>query len=204
MVTVRCEGCGKEVGVRGLILGAGLAAAMLAVPAASAQEAQPYTLNAGDALSVSVWREDELRRDLVVLPDGTISFPLAGSVSVAGLRTDEVEQLLAQRLAKYIPDAVVSVSVTGASGYRVYVIGAVNNPGEFQVPRRITVMQALSLAGGLNAFAGEDSIRVLRHEGGKTTAIPFEYSEVKRGRALETDIELKSGDTVVVAGESLF
>ncbi len=190
--------------MRGLILGAGLAAAMLTAGAAAAQEMQPYTLNPGDALSVSVWREDELRRDLVVLPDGTISFPLAGSVSVAGLRTDEVEQLLAQRLAKYIPDAVVSVSVTGASGYRVYVIGAVNQPGEFQVPRRITVMQALSLAGGLNPFAGEDSIRVLRRQAGKTVAIPFEYSEVKRGRALETDIELQSGDTVVVGGESLF
>jgi polysaccharide export outer membrane protein len=177
---------------------------MLASPVASAQEVQPYTLNAGDTLSVSVWREEELRRELVVLPDGTISFPLAGTLSVAGMRTDQVEQALAQRLAKYIPDAVVSVSVVGASGYRVYVIGAVNHPGEYQVPRRITVMQALSLAGGLNPFAGEDNIRVLRREGGKTVAIPFEYSEVKRGRELETDIELRSGDTVVVGGESLF
>src|SRR5512144_2243215 len=105
---------------------------MLASPVASAQDVQPYTLNAGDVLAVSVWREDELRRELVVLPDGTISFPLAGTVTVAGLQPADVEALLSKRLAKYIPDAVVSVSVTGASGYRVYVIGAVNKPGEFQ------------------------------------------------------------------------
>ncbi|MFO1152663.1 MAG: polysaccharide biosynthesis/export family protein [Rhodospirillales bacterium] len=194
----------RGVRIAAVMLGL-MGAAVMALPkVASAQETPPYTLSAGDALSVSVWREEELRRDLVVLPDGTISFPLAGTVAVAGLRTDEVEHLLAQRLAKYIPDAVVSVSITGASGYRVYVIGAVNHPGEFQVPRRITVMQALALAGGLNPYAGEDSIRVLRHQGGKTVAIPFEYSEVKRGRDLETDIELQSGDTVVVAGKSLF
>lgn len=169
-----------------------------------AQELEPYTLNPGDVLSVSVWREDELNRDLTVLPDGTISFPLAGTVSVAGLRTDDVESLLAKKLEKYVPDAVISVSVTGVSGFRVYVIGEVNRPGEFQVPRRITIMQALSLAGGLTPFAGEDSIRVLRREDGRTIAIPFAYSDVKRGRSLETDIELRSGDTVVVSGQSLF
>ena len=161
-------------------------------------------LNAGDTIAVSVWREEDLRRDLVVLPDGAISFPLAGTVTVQGLRTDEVEALLAKRLEKYIPDAVVTVSVTGASGYRVYVIGEVSRPGEYVAPRRITVMQALSLAGGLTPYAGESSIRVLRRENGETISIPFAYSDVKRGRALDTDIELRSGDTVVVAGQTLF
>lgn len=163
-----------------------------------------YVLSPGDVVFVSVWREEQLQRELVVLPDGTISFPLAGRVEVARKTTEEVEQILAMRLKKYIPDAAVSVSVVAASGYRVYVVGAVNKPGEFQVPRRITVMQALSLAGGLTPFAGEDSIRIIRRDHDRTIAIPFAYSDVKRGRNIETDIELKSGDTVVVAGESLF
>ena len=163
-----------------------------------------YVLSPGDVVFVSVWREEQLQRELVVLPDGTISFPLAGRVEVARKTTEEVEQILAMRLKKYIPDAAVSVSVVAASGYRVYVVGAVNKPGEFQVPRRITVMQALSLAGGLTPFAGEDSIRIIRRDHDRTVAIPFAYSDVKRGRNIETDIELKSGDTVVVAGESLF
>lgn len=172
--------------------------------AASAQDPKPYTLNPGDTIAVSVWREEDLMRDLVVLPDGAISFPLAGTMTVQGLRTDEVEALLAKRLEKYIPDAVVTVTVTGASGYRVYVIGEVSSPGEYIAPRRITVMQALSLAGGLTPYAGETSIRVLRREHGKTISIPFAYSDVKRGLALNTNIELQSGDTVVVAGQTLF
>lgn len=179
-------------------------AAHSSLRAASAQDPEPYTLNAGDTIAVSVWHEEDLRRDLVVLPDGTISFPLAGTVTVQGLRTDEVEALLAKQLKKYIPDAAVTVWVTGASGYRVYVIGEVSRPGEYVAPRRCTVMQALSLAGGLTPYAGESSIRVLRREDGKTKSIPFAYSDVKRGRALDTDIELRSGDTIVVAGQTLF
>lgn len=167
-------------------------------------DSDPYLLSPGDVLLVSVWREEQLQRELVVLPDGTISFPLAGRVDVVRKTSEEVEQILANRLKKYIPDAAVSVSVVAAAGYRIYVVGAVNKPGEFQVPRRITVMQALSLAGGLTPFAGEDSIRIIRRENDRTIAIPFAYSDVKRGNKIETDIELKSGDTVVVAGESLF
>ncbi len=173
-------------------------------PSSAAADSEPYLLSPGDVLNISVWREDQLQRELVVLPDGTISFPLAGRVEVSRKTTEQVEQILAIRLKKYIPDAAVSVSVVTASGYRIYVVGAVNKPGEFQVPRRITVMQALSLAGGLTPFAGEDSIRIIRRENDQTIAIPFAYSDVKRGRKIETDIELKSGDTVVVAGESLF
>lgn len=169
-----------------------------------ADAGEAYTLNPGDTLLVSVWKEEELRRELVVLPDGSISFPLAGPINVTGLTAPEVEAALARKLDRYIPGAVVTVSVTDAAGYRVYVLGAVNRPGEFQAPRRITVTQALSMAGGLTPFAGEDSINVLRREGDKTVAIPFLYSDVKRGRRLDMDIELKSGDTVVVAGQSLF
>jgi polysaccharide export outer membrane protein len=177
----------------------------LAVMPTHAGGEEPYTLQPGDTLFVSVWKEEELSRELVVLPDGTISFPLAGSLRVTGLTPAQAESELAKKLGKYIPDAAVSVSVMNAAGYRVYVMGAVNRPGEIQTPRRITVTQALSMAGGLTPFAGEDSIRILRREAdGRTTAIPFLYSDVKRGRRLKMDIELKSGDTVVAAGQSLF
>jgi polysaccharide export outer membrane protein len=177
---------------------------LAALPAAAGGD-EPYTLQPGDTLFVSVWKEEELSRELVVLPDGTISFPLAGSLSVTGLTPAEAEAELAKKLGKYIPDAAVSVSVINAAGYRVYVMGAVARPGEIQTPRRITVTQALSMAGGLTPFAGEDSIKILRKEAdGRTTAIPFPYSDVKRGRRLKMDIELKSGDTVVIARQSLF
>lgn len=165
---------------------------------------RPYTLNAGDVLDISVWREDDLQRQVLVLPDGTISFPLAGQIVAAGRTTEDVQQTISDRLEKYIPGAVVTVSVLNVSGNKVYVIGAVNNPGEFQVTRSIDVMQALSLAGGLTPFAGEDSIRILRRENGADVSFPFYYSDVKHGENLKMNIQLKSGDVVVVSGQSLF
>ncbi len=179
-------------------------AAMAQNPATPPASDRPYTLNAGDVLDISVWREDDLQRQVLVLPDGTISFPLAGQIVAAGRTTEDVQQTISDRLEKYIPGAVVTVSVLNVSGNKVYVIGAVNNPGEFQVTRSIDVMQALSLAGGLTPFAGEDSIRILRRENGADVSFPFYYSDVKHGENLKMNIQLKSGDVIVVSGQSLF
>lgn len=173
-------------------------------PASGPAVDQSYRLNAGDVLDISVWREDDLQRQVLVLPDGTISFPLAGQIKAAGRTTEDVQQTISERLEKYIPGAVVTVSVLNVSGNKIYVIGAVNNPGEFQVTRSIDVMQALSLAGGLTPFAGEDSIRILRRENGTDVSFPFYYSDVKDGDRLDMNIQLKSGDVIVVSGQSLF
>lgn len=190
-----------------------LVAALLAIlplaagaqnPATPPANTEPYTLNAGDVLDISVWREEDLQRQVLVLPDGTISFPLAGQIEAAGRTTEDVQLTISDRLEKYIPGAVVTVSVLNVSGNKIYVIGAVNNPGEFQVTRSIDVMQALSLAGGLTPFAGEDSIRILRRQDGADVSYPFYYSDVKHGDKLEMNIQLKSGDVIVVSGQSLF
>lgn len=163
-----------------------------------------YRLNPGDLIFVSVWKEQDMQGEVLVLPDGSISFPLAGHMKAAGRTAEEVEGIIAERLQKYIPDAVVTVSVLNLTGNKIYVIGSVNRPGEFQVGRPIDVMQALSLAGGLTPFAGEGSIRVLRRENGEDIVLPFDYSDVKNGEHLEMNVELKSGDVVVVSGQSLF
>jgi polysaccharide biosynthesis/export protein len=97
-----------------------------------------------------------------------------------------------------VPDAVVTVQVKAASGNRVFVIGKVNRPGDFALIRPIDVMQALSLAGGATPFADTNGIRVLHRDGSRQTAIRFRYSDVARGRHLEQNIVLQSGDTVVV------
>ena len=174
--------------------------------AIGAVDTSSYRLNPGDVLLISVWKEPELTREVAVLPDGSISFPLAGHINAAGLTPEELQSELAKRIEKYIPDAseLVSVSVKQASGNVVYVIGLVNKPGEFPVAQPTTVMQALSLAGGLTPFASEESIKVIRREDGIEIAIPFDYSVVKLGRSLDKNIELKSGDVVVVSGKSLF
>lgn len=164
---------------------------------AAAQEGG-YALNPGDVLEVSVWKEEGMERQILVLPDGMISFPLAGHVKAAGRTAQELEVELRKRIERYIPEPVITVSVPNISGNKIYVIGQVNRPGEYQATRQIDVMQALSLAGGLTAFADENDIKVLRRRNGRQTAIPFDYSSVKNGTKLELNVVLESGDIVVV------
>lgn len=168
-----------------------------AVPAA-AQEAG-YLLNAGDLLQVSVWKEPELTRDVIVRPDGRISFPLVGDVQAAGRTLTEVQQALVESLNKYVPDPVVTVALAAPNGNKVYVLGKVNRPGEYVMARPLDVMQSLAMAGGLTAFAADNKVVILRRgPDGKQTAIPFRFGAVQNGDALETNIMLNSGDIVVV------
>lgn len=172
---------------------------VLFAPLTSMAQERPYELNPGDVLQISVWKEEGLEREVLVLPDGTISFPLAGHVMAAGRSAKDVEADLAKRMEKFIPDLAMTVSVRAVSGYKVYVIGQVNKPGEFLPGRRIDVMQALSGAGGLTAFADDDEIVILRRDGEKQVALPFNYQSVKRGENLSQNIILQSGDVVVVS-----
>lgn len=157
-----------------------------------------YRIGPEDVLEISVWKEPELQREVLVRPDGGISFPLAGDVQAAGRTPGEIQAEITERIEKYIPQAVVTVSVKKISGYTIFVIGKVNKPGQFSVGRYVDVIQALTLAGGLTPFASEGNIKVLRRENGKEVVLPFEYSAVKRGKNLKQNIILKSGDVVVV------
>ena len=157
-----------------------------------------YLIGPEDALDISVWRDETLKSSALVRPDGGVSFPLAGDFIVAGKTAMQVRDELVKRLEKFIPEPVVTVSVVRVSSYRVYVIGRVNKPGDFQVGRNIDVLQALSLAGGMTPFASEDGIRIIRKVDGKSTAIPFQYSRVRKGGDLSQNITLKSGDVLLV------
>lgn len=178
---------------------------IVGLPAVAQESAtSDYRVNPGDALSVSVFGEENLERQVLVLPDGTISFPLAGQVPAAGQTTGEIERALAQRLERYVPDAAVTVAVQNAAGNKIYVLGEVNRPGEYQITRPLDVMQALSLAGGLTAYASQNGIQILRRQGEEQVAQNFRYGDVKEGRNLATNIRLQSGDVIVVPGTSLF
>ncbi len=157
-----------------------------------------YKINPGDVLNVAVWREPDLKLDILVRPDGKISFPLAGDVQAAGNSVEEVRQLLTKQLEKLIPDLVVSVSILQINGNKVFVIGQVNKPGEINANPYIDVMQALSIAGGANAFADVNNISILRGSGSQQIAIPFDYSEVEDGEDLQQNIILRAGDVIVV------
>lgn len=174
-------------------------ATTFAAPPPSPAASNDYRLRAGDIVAVSVWQEPGLEQLVLVRPDGGISFPLAGDMKAAGLTVPELSAALKDRLKKYISDPVVTVTLQEIPGNRVYVIGRVNKPGDFPiVARDTTVMQALSMAGGLTPFADEKHIKVLRNEAGGQRAIPFDYKKIRKGEALNQNISLQPGDVVVV------
>jgi len=157
-----------------------------------------YLLQPGDVLTVSVWKETDLTGDLLVRPDGGITEPLAGEIEAAGHTVDEVRAAIEQRLRKYISSPAVTVNVKQTLGNQIFVIGKVNKPGQYLINRPVDVVQALSLAGGMTPFASVADILILRRHGEQQTEIPFRYNDVERGRHLQQNIVLQSGDTVVV------
>lgn len=165
---------------------------------AAAVPESDYRINAGDKLEISVWKEEDLQREVLVRPDGAFSFPLAGELNAKGRTVSDIRSELESRLSRYIPDLVITVTVIDVAGNRIFVIGQVNNPGAFVMNPVLDVMQALSLAGGTTPFAGLKDIRILRREDGVQRAIRFDFTEVSKGEGLQQNIILESGDVVVV------
>jgi len=169
----------------------------LSLQSAQAQQAT-YAVKPGDVLEISVWKEPDLQREVLVRPDGAFSFPLVGEVDARGKTVQELNKLVSERIARYIADAVVTISVKEIKGNKVYVLGQVNKPGEFIVNPSVNIMQALSMAGGMTPFAATNDIIVLRGQGKAQQAMAFRYNDVVRGRSLDTNIDLIAGDIVVV------
>jgi polysaccharide biosynthesis/export protein len=177
----------------GLLLTMNAAMALAAPPTAN------YTVKPGDVLQVAVWKEPELQGPVLVQPDGKFSFPLAGQIDAHGKTVAQLQQEIAARLAHFITDPVVTVSLSQVNGNKVYVIGQVQKPGAFVVNPSVDVMQALSMAGGTTPFAALGNIKILRRtDGGTQVALPFNYNDVAHGNDLAQDIMLQAGDVVVV------
>jgi polysaccharide export outer membrane protein len=157
-----------------------------------------YLLGPEDMVKVSVWRDEQLTQEVVVRPDGMISFPLVGDIVAAGRTVEEVRLELVKRLGKFMPNPHVSVLATKLNSYKIYVTGRVVRPGEFLVGHYTDVLQALSLAGGVTPFAAENDIKVMRRNQGEQKVFRFRYGDVRNGKGLEQNILLQRGDVVVV------
>ncbi len=190
----------KDTVVRlGRCLGAGLILASGAACSEGVAGDPGYQLRPGDVVAVSVWQEPGLEQLVLVRPDGGVSFPLAGDLRAEGSTVDQLAGSIRAKLTRFIPDPVVTVTLQEIPGSRIFVLGRVNNPGDFPIiSRDVTVMQALSMAGGLTPFAKEREIRVLRQVDGKEHAFPFDYKRAARGEGPEQAIRLQPGDVVVV------
>jgi polysaccharide biosynthesis/export protein len=157
-----------------------------------------YVIGAQDVLDISVWKEPDVSRVVPVRPDGRISLPLLNDVQAAGLTPAQLAAQITESLKKYVTNPQVTVIVTTINSQRVYILGEVTRPGAFPLIPGMSVLQALSSAGGFTQFAKVKSIFVRRIENGKESKYPFNYREVISGKKAEQDILLKAGDTIVV------
>jgi polysaccharide biosynthesis/export protein len=158
-----------------------------------------YQIGEGDVLQISVWGEPAASvPSVVVRPDGKISMPLLKDVRVAGLTPAQAEKLITDGLADMIKTANVTVMVAQINSKKVYLLGGVKKEGPIPYSYRMTVMQALSEAGGLTDFAKRKKIYVMRNENGKESRLPFNYDDVVKGQHMELNVSLLPGDTIVV------
>ena len=158
-----------------------------------------YIIGSGDVLQIAVWKEPEVSVPTVVVrPDGRIAIPLIKDVEVAGLSPEQAETQITTQLSKYINTPNVTVVVATINSKKVYVLGGVKKEGPLPYTYRMSVMQALSEAGGLTEYAKRKKIYVLRTENGKDYRLPFDYDAVIKGEKMEQNIQLLAGDTVVV------
>ena len=157
-----------------------------------------YVIGAQDVLDINVWKEPDVSRIVPVRPDGKISLPLLNDVQAAGLTPAQLAAQITESLKKYVTNPQVTVIVTTINSQRVYILGEVTRPGAFPLIPGMSVLQALSSAGGFTQFAKVKSIFVRRLENGKETKFPFNYKDVISGKKPEQDILLKAGDTIVV------
>jgi polysaccharide export outer membrane protein len=169
-------------------------------PAAPSSPPLPtgYTIGSDDVLSVVFWREKDLSTDVVVRPDGLITLPLLNDVQAAGLTPEQLRARLTVAAGKFVTEPNVTVVVKTINSRKVFITGQVSKAGPFHLGGPTTVLQLIATAGGLQEFAKSDKIVILRTENGKSTAFPFNYDEVVRGKNLQQNIELKPGDTVLV------
>ena len=183
--------------------------ALLAAPLAYAQSAG-YRIQPGDQLAVTVLEDDTLDRQVLVLPDGRISVPLAGSVRAAGQTVESVEKAIADRLASNFavrPSVFVSVTGVAEEGptFPIYVIGQVNTPGQVEVEAGTTLLQAIALSGGLDRFAAAKRIQLRRtNSTGQERLYLFNFNAVERGAAIQSMITMREGDVIVVPERRLF
>jgi len=157
-----------------------------------------YKIGPDDVLHVMFWRDKDLTNEVTVRPDGRITLPLLNDVVAAGLTPDELRNKLTTEAQKFVEDPNVTVVVKQINSRRVFITGMVGKPGAYPLTSNMTVLQLISMAGGLSEYANPKKVRILRGGSGSQQSLPFNYKDVAGGNNLEQNVELKPGDTVVV------
>ena len=181
------------------VVSAARAATGLADPVSRKAEDDSFVIGPDDVLAVSVWKEPDISRSIPVRSDGKITLPLVGELQAGGQTPSQLQKEIATRLQSYISEPEVTVMVQEVRSQRFNVLGQVAKPGSYLISNSARVLDAIALAGGFRDFAKKKSIYVLRQNaGGEPTRLPFNYSEVVKGKNPEQNVEIKPHDTIVV------
>jgi polysaccharide export outer membrane protein len=191
------------------LLAALLSAAAVPVPQAASSSApaaaaapitvpSDYIIGADDVLSVVFWKDKDLTGDVTVRPDGRISLPLVNELQAAGLTPDQLRDQITKAAAKYVDSPTVTVVVKQINSRKVFITGQVAKPGAYALNKPISVLQLISMAGGLLEFAKKKDIVITRLDGGQQQSLKFNYKDVLQGKNLAQNIQLKPGDTILV------
>lgn len=189
--------------------------AIVAVFVATGAFAQSgYRVSPGDTLQIEVLEDPSLNRSVLVLPDGTISFPFAGSVRASGRTAGEISAAIASGISSNFasaPNVFVGVADTaprtssGPATIDVFIMGEVTSPGEREVERGTTLIQALATGGSFTPFAATKRILLRRTgKGGKQAVYRINYKAIADGRTVGKDIRLQDGDVIIVPERRLF
>jgi polysaccharide export outer membrane protein len=169
------------------------AAAAVVVPVSN-----DYLIGPEDVLGILFWREQDMSGDVTVRPDGIITVPLVGEVKAAGMRPDALRAHIQEAASKFLTDANVAIVVRQINSRKIFITGMVQTPGAYPLTGPRTVMQLISLAGGLLEYAESENITIMRQDQQQTRSFKFNYKDVSKGKKLEQNIALQPGDTVVV------
>jgi polysaccharide export outer membrane protein len=163
----------------------------------SASASADYLIGVEDVLSVSVWKEPDLSKNVNVRPDGKITVPLVGDLQAAGKTPAQLSTSIGEGLARYVNQPIVTVTVEQINSFKVYMIGEVGKQGELALKRRMRLLQAIAMAGGLSPYASKNIV-VVRDEGGREVRTEIDYRKLVSGERPELNIYLKPGDTIIV------
>ncbi len=179
----------KEKGKRAMIERSG---------AGNSDDTEPYRISPGDVLHISVWNNEELTQDVTVRPDGKISLPLIQDVTASGFTTEELRKLIEVRLKEFIIEPVVTVVVKEVNYPKFYIMGEVAKPGMYILKEKISLLQAISMAGGFTVFASPSKIVLIRSNGSYQKKMDIDYYKIVKSRELSQNVYLKPGDIIII------
>jgi polysaccharide export outer membrane protein len=166
--------------------------------AAAQQSTESYTIGSGDVLAIDVWREEALSKQVTVRLDGKISLPLIEDIQTAGLTCEELKDVIEEKFKDFVEVPEVSVTLLKSGSGKIYMLGKVGSPGEHPLEKKMTVLQAISRAGGLGPWADASDIRLIRKIDGVERHFRIDYNAIISGKDVSQNVVLEPGDTIFV------